>query len=259
MIGIFDSGLGGLTVARALLDAMPETGLIYLGDTARFPYGERSTGSIAARVDQGITFLTEKGARMILLACTASSAAWLLRSDETCTVPVVDAVTACVEGLSEYPLSRRVGVIGTEAAVREGLFEEMIRRRNPDAGVYALAAPLLVPLIAAGWVDRPETRMIVKKYLHPLKVKQVDALILGCNYYSAIKKLIQHKIGKRTSLVDGSSAVAAQAVKSARTRAAALGGAQGTRAYYLTDITQSIAATGKKLFGRHLTFRPCRL
>jgi len=261
VIGIFDSGLGGLRVARALGDALPGTDMIYLGDTGRFPYGGRRAARIAACVDQGIRFLADRGATLIVLACVAGSAAWLRRSGGTSSVPVVDAVTSSVERLGQFPRCRRIGIIGTEAAVRDGVFDELIKQRHPEARVYARATPLLVPLIENGWEGRPETRMIVKKYLHPLKTRRVDALVMGCSYYSPARDLIQRKIGKRTLVVDSSAGVSAYAEKLLRSRVQeeGAGGAQATRTYYLTEITGGTASAGKKMFGRNLSFQDCTL
>ena len=148
---------------------LPDMDFIYLGDTARFPYGSKSTGNIADHVGQGIDFLVSKGAGFIVLACVASSAAWLAAGGRTSTVPVVDAVTSAVDQVLALPTCRRIGVIGTQAAVRSGMFVDLIRQQAPAIKVYEYEAPLLVPLIEHQWLDRPETRMIVKKYLHPFK------------------------------------------------------------------------------------------
>ena len=261
MIGILDSGLGGLTAARLLENQLPEMDITYLGDTARFPYGSKSTDTIAEHVGQGIDFLVGRGADLIVLACVTSSSAWLATGGRKSIVPVVDAVTPAVNRVLTLPASRRIGVVGTQAAVRNRVFADLIRQQDPSAKVYEYDAPLLVPLIEDGWLARPETRMIVKKYLHPLKVRQIDALVMGCNHYALVKQIIQRKISKRTTLVDCVSSVADSAKRyvDLHMRTGVLNRVNGSRTYYLTDLTYPIENKGKKMFGRDLTFQFLKL
>lgn len=261
MIGILDSGTGGLMVARGLGELLPDVDMTYLGDTGRFPYGNRSTDKIVAYVEQGVDFLVGKGAALIVIACMTSSAALLRRPGKTFAVPVVDAVAPAVSQALALSTSRKIGVVGTEAAVRHHLFEKLIQAQDPRAGVYAYAAPLLVPLIEEGRLDRPETRMIVKKYLRPLKVRQVDVLIMGCNHYALIKQLMQRKIGRRAKMVDGAAAVVdgAKIYIERHMRPGGQAGRSGSRAYYLTDMTGRIQAAGEMIFGRSLAFQTCEL
>lgn len=261
MIGVLDSGLGGLTVARLLVNQLPEMDITYLGDTARFPYGSRSTGTIVNHVGQGIDFLMTRGAELIVLACVTSSAAWLATGGRKSIVPVVDAVTAAVNRVLTLPACRRIGVVGTQAAVRNRVFENLIRQQTPAAKIYECDTPLLVPLVEDGWLDRPETRMIVKKYLHPLKVRQIDALVMGCNHYAQVKQIFQRKISKRTTLVDCVSSVADSAKEyvDLHMRKRVPKRVNGSQTYYLTDLTDSIVNKGKKMFGRDLTFQLLKL
>ncbi len=261
IIGILDSGLGGLTVARKLDTLLPGVDIIYLGDTARFPYGSRSTGMIADRVEQGVGFLKDRGAELIVLACVTGSAAWLGHGGREPKVPVVDAVTSLVDRVRTLPRCRKIGVVGTPAAVQTGALGRLITQQDPETRVYEYAAPLLVPLIEEGRLDRPEARLIVKKYLHPLKVRQIDALVMGCNHYVMVKQLMHRKIGKRTMLVDCVSTVADSVCGyvDAHMPHAASPGAGGSRVYHLTDLTDGVGSIGKKMFGRNLTFQRCRL
>ena len=262
VIGILDSGLGGLTVARRLEALLPGADLIYLGDTARFPYGNKSIGRIADRVRLGMDMLKGRGAELIVLACGTGSAAWLSSGKQKPDVRVVDAVTAAVDRVLTLVRCRRIGVVGTPAFVRTGVFSRMLGEKNPELRVHAQEAPLLVPLIEDGRLQRPEVRMIVKKYLHPLKVRQVDTLVLGCNHYGQVKQLMQRKIGSGTRLIDCASVVADSARASADRHllpSQARRGTGGSRAYYLTDITDRSVAVGRKMFGRNLAFTPWEL
>ena len=257
IIGILDSGLGGLTVARKLDTLLPNADILYFGDTARFPYGGRSTGIIAGHVEQGLDFLNGKGADLIVLACVTGSAAWLAGGGQEAGVPVVDAVTATVDRVVALKACSSIGVVGTPATVQTGVFDKLISAQSPAATVYSHASQLLVPLIEEGRLERPETRMIVKKYLHPLKVRQIDALVMGCNHFVMVKQLMQRKIGKRTKLVDCVGAVADSTLEYVKGHMpqAAPPGEGGSRSYYLTDLTERMVSVGKKMFGRNLTFR----
>jgi glutamate racemase len=210
MIGVFDSGIGGLTVVRALRERLPERDIIYLGDTARTPYGNKSADTIIKYSVNNTNFLLRKGARLIVIACnTASSYAF----DAMCAhfdVPVFEVIGPGARLAVNRSRRYRIGVIGTRATVASGIYERTIRQLKPAAYVHATACPLLVPLVEEGWVDRPETARIVRKYLHPLKVAQIDTLILGCTHYPVLRSLVQRKIGKRVLLVDSAEAVAEQ-------------------------------------------------
>jgi len=260
-IGILDSGLGGLTVARKLDAQLPGADILYFGDTACFPYGGRSTGIIAGQIEQGIDYLKEKGADLIVLACVTGSAVWLAGGGQDAGVPVVDAVTATVDRVMALEACRRIGVVGTPVTVQTGVFDRLISEHNPAARVYSNALPLMVPLIEEGRLDSPETRMIVKKYLHRLKVRQIDTLVMGCNHFVMVKQLMQRKIGKRTVLVNCVNAVADSTLEYVKGHMpqAAQPEEGGSRSYYLTDLTGWMAPVAKKMFGRNLTLELSKL
>jgi glutamate racemase len=208
MIGVFDSGIGGLTVVRALIEQLPGYDVTYFGDTARTPYGSKSEQTVIRYAIENAEFLLTRGARAIVMACnTASSfAPALLR--EKFQVPIFEVITPAAEAAVTLTRQARIGIIGTRATVSSGIYPKVIQALQPDCRIYAQACPLLVPLVEEGWLNRPETAMIVKKYLRPLKVKQIDTLILGCTHYPLLRGLIQAKIGKRVTVIDSSSGVA---------------------------------------------------
>lgn len=210
MIGVFDSGIGGLTVVRALLDHLPGQDIIYLGDTARTPYGSKSSDTIVKYCLNNTEFLIRHGAHIIVIACnTASSYAYdAVRS--TFDVPVFEVIGPGSELAMQRSRSQRIGVIGTRATVASGIYQKRIRAIAPEAKVFMVSCPLLVPLVEEGWLGRPETAMIVRKYLAGLKTKQIDTLILGCTHYPVLRDLIQRKIGSRVKLVDSAEAIARQ-------------------------------------------------
>ncbi|MEW5733702.1 MAG: glutamate racemase [Thermodesulfobacteriota bacterium] len=207
MIGIFDSGIGGLTVAGAVARAFPDLSIAYFGDTARTPYGNKSPETLIRYSKENTRFLMGLGARIIVVACNTASSVATTALREEFPLPVFEVITPAVEMALSTSGVRSIGVIGTRATIGSGVYERLIKERRPDASVFSTACPLIVPLVEEGWLNRPETRRIVKKYLHPLKTRQVDALILGCTHYPVVKDLIAEKIGKRVRVIDSSEAV----------------------------------------------------
>ena len=208
MIGIFDSGIGGLTTVRALMDTLEGHDLIYFGDTARTPYGSKSRETVIRYAIENTEFLLDHGAKIIVMACnTASSVATEILTEKY-HVPVFEVITPAVDLAVSQKKRTRIGVIGTRGTINSGIYERLIKEKLPDSSVFSTPCPLLVPLVEEGWFDKPETRMIVKKYLHALKVRQVESLILGCTHYPLLKSIIQEKIGRRVKIIDSSVAVA---------------------------------------------------
>lgn len=210
MIGIFDSGIGGLTVVRAIMDALPEYDLVYFGDTARTPYGNKSGRTVIEYSRQNTEFLISQGAKIIVMACNTASSVAFEELQSKFDLPVYEVISPAVDLALDQTRRDIIGVIGTRATIESGIYERKIRERRPEAKIHSSPCPLLVPLVEEGWSEKPETRMIAKKYLHPLKVRQIDTLILGCTHYPVIKHVIAHKIGKKVKIIDSSVALAGQ-------------------------------------------------
>lgn len=207
MIGVFDSGIGGLTVVRALRQYLPEYDILYFGDTARTPYGTKSPQTVIQYAIEDAEILLDRGAQVIVVGCNTASSVATDALRERFDVPIFEVISPAVRQAASQPKGRRVGIIGTRATVNSGVYQNEINALRPDIEVYAAPCPLLVPLVEEGWLKKGETRRIVKKYLHPLKVKQIDVLILGCTHYPLLKELIQEKIGKRVKVIDSSEAL----------------------------------------------------
>lgn len=209
MIGIFDSGLGGLTVVREILTRLKGLKIIYFGDTARTPYGTKSAETVTKYAIENTRFLLKKGAKIIVIAChTASSTAFDTLKNLFPDVPFFEVVTPSMKKALQLTRNKRIGLIATRTTVESRIYDKLFNEVDPQVKLFSQPAPLLVPLIEEGWLKKPETRKIVKKYLIPLKMKNIDTLILGCTHYPIIKKLIQEKAGKRIKLVDPSEEVA---------------------------------------------------
>ncbi|MFZ5563848.1 MAG: glutamate racemase, partial [Thermodesulfobacteriota bacterium] len=182
MIGIFDSGLGGLTVARAVMDELAGYDILYFGDTARTPYGAKSAQTVIKYALENTELLLARGAKMVVMACNTASSVATEEIVSRFDIPVFEVITPAVNLAAGLSKTGVIGVIGTRATVNSGVYEKKILQQRPDARVWSQACPLLVPLVEEGWLKKPETAMIVKKYLHPLKTRQVDTLILGCTH-----------------------------------------------------------------------------
>jgi len=209
MIGVFDSGLGGLTVVKELLAKLPGYKIIYFGDTARTPYGTKSAETVTRYSIENTKFLLEKGAKIVVVAChTASSTAMEELKKTFPQVPFFEVVTPSMKKALKLTRNKKIGLIATRTTVESRIYDRLFKEVDPEVKLFSQPAPLLVPLIEEGWLKKPETRRIVKKYLIPLKMKDIDTLILGCTHYPLIKKIIQEKVGKRRKLVDPSEEVA---------------------------------------------------
>ena len=260
MIGIFDSGVGGLTVVRALMRRLPDQDMVYFGDTARTPYGTKSRETVIGYAVENTEFLLEKGADIIIMACNSASSVATETLREKFDVPVFEVITPAVDMAVNISVSYRIGVIGTRATVNSGIYEKKITREKPEARVFSVPCPLLVPLVEEGWFGKPETRMIVKKYLHPLKTKQIDTLILGCTHYPILKKLIMGKVGKKVTIIDSSTAVTEMVsdylektpdMKKNLKR-------NGRAEFFVSDYTAQFEKTAKTLLGGNITLKHAR-
>ena len=253
MIGIFDSGVGGMTVARAIEQFCPGYPLIYFGDLARMPYGPKSPAMITEYAHRNTEFLLRQGARLIVIACNsaASVASALLRSHYA--ERIIDVIDPAVARAAAVSRNGRIGLIGTSATINSGVYAERLHTVRPDCRVYSQACPLLVPLVEEGWLDRRETKMIVRKYLHPLRDKQLDALILGCTHYPLLKKVIAPRIGRCVHIIDSSVEVALhlKAVLDGDEALRTLLHAPETPSrFYVSDMPAAVASLAGQIFGR---------
>lgn len=257
MIGIFDSGVGGLTVVRALLQQLPAHDIIYFGDTARTPYGTKSKATVIGYAVENTEFLLSRGADVIVMACNTASSVATETLRKRFDVPVFEVITPAVDLAVTISTTCRVGVIGTRATINSGIYEKKILEKKSSAKVFSAPCPLLVPLVEEGWFKKPETRMIVKKYLHPLKMKQIDTLILGCTHYPILKNLIMHKIGRKVKIIDSSIAIADK-VKAYLNEAGELNDTlrKNSKAeFFVSDYTDQFEKTAKTLIGGHIRLK----
>ena len=219
-IGIFDSGVGGLTVYRALHNRLPNERFIYLGDTARVPYGTKSLATVERYALENSEFLAAMGIKALVVACNTASALALPAIRERIGIDAIGVIgpggRRAVEIASTDP--PRIGVIATEATIASNAYRDAVRRAAPAAEVVQAACPLFVPLAEEGWTDEPETRSIAERYLAPLRGQQIETLILGCTHYPILSEVIQQTIGADVKLIDSGEAAAREAAELLRMR-----------------------------------------
>jgi len=212
-VAVFDSGIGGLTVVSALRRALPGEHIVYLGDTARVPYGGKSRETIERYSAEIADLLVGEGAKMVVVACNSASALGLPRLRETLTVPVEGVIAPGVEAALAATRSGHVAVIGTKATIGSRAYEEGLRAARPDIRVTSLACPLLVPLIEEGLLEDPVTDAVLERYLGPLRESDADTLVLGCTHYPLLAAAIARAAGPRITLVDSAANCAAAVVR----------------------------------------------
>jgi glutamate racemase len=204
-IGVFDSGVGGLTVVSALRRRLPRESILYLGDTARLPYGSKSPDTVTRYTRRNIEFLTERGVKAVVVACNTASALALPNLDPH--VPTWGVIEPGARKAAEVSRGR-VGVIATEATVRSDAYPKALRLLRPELEIRSQACPLLVPLVEEGWHDDPVTEEVARRYLEPLLAAGIDTLVLGCTHYPLLKSVLKRVAGPDVTLVDSAEAVA---------------------------------------------------
>lgn len=203
-IGVFDSGVGGITVLTALKKRFPGEDFIYLADTARLPYGAKSLHTISQYVDQNIRFLMRYDLKAIVVACNSASTA-LLEQPIQLDIPIFNVIEPGARKALELSISKRIGVVGTRATVNGGAYVRAIHALNPQAEVVQQHCPLWVPLVEEGWVDDPVTNLIVFRYLNSFLKHSIDTLILGCTHFPVLSAPIQKALGPGVRLIDSSA------------------------------------------------------
>jgi glutamate racemase len=252
MIGLFDSGIGGLTVVRELLRQKPDASFVYLGDTARTPYGHKSAETVTRYSIENAKFLLDHGATSIVIACNSASAVATeaLRAAYP-GVPVFKVVTPAVEDALKVTKGR-IGVIGTRATIGSGTYAKRLAQKKVE--VLSVACPLFVPLVEEGWLDDSETKRIVRRYLSPLRTANIDTMILGCTHYPLLAPIIQRYMGKKATLIDSGASVVGRLLSDPELRHGT-----GEQTFYLTDASKRSDEIAAKWLGRPVRFEPATL
>ena len=207
-IGIFDSGLGGLTVAHAIFERLPYESTVYFGDTARVPYGPKSPDTVRRYSLEIMRWLLEQGVKAIVVACNTSTAHALDALQKECPVPVLGVIEPGARAAVAASGGQPIGVIGTAGTIKSGAYERAIRILAPEVEIASRACPLFVPLVEEGWLNHPATELVAEEYLAPVRGRNVTTLVLGCTHYPLLKPLLQEVIGVGVQLIDSAAETA---------------------------------------------------
>ncbi|HEY7237080.1 MAG TPA: glutamate racemase [Gemmatimonadaceae bacterium] len=207
-VGVFDSGIGGLTVAHAVMQQLPHESVTYFGDTARVPYGPKSPETVRRYSQEIASFLVAQGVKTIVVACNTATAHALPSLRESLSIPVIGVIEPGARAAVRATRNGHIGVIGTAGTIRSGAYERALRAIEPSLIVTARACPLFVPLVEEGWVNHDATRLVAREYLAPLLREDVDTLVLGCTHYPLLKDVIADVLGGNVRLIDSAEETA---------------------------------------------------
>jgi glutamate racemase len=250
-IGVFDSGIGGLTVVREIVRRMPNEHVIYLGDTARTPYGSKSAETIRRYALENASFLLDKGIKLLVVACNSVSAVALDLLESELSIPVVGVIEPGARAAVAATKKKKIGVIGTEATIASGAYTRALKSLDPGLEIYTRACPLFVALAEEGWVDNDVARAAARRYLTSLKRSGIDTLVLGCTHYPLLAGVIGEVMGEGVRLVD-SAQTTAQAVETLLRESglARNSGQSGSLSFFVTDVPDRFIKAGHWFMGQ---------
>ncbi len=251
-IGVFDSGVGGLTVVKKIIELMPAEEVVYLGDTARQPYGTKSAETVEKYALDNAAFLAGRGIKMLVVACHSASSVALETIASSYPMPVVGVIEPGARAAVEVTRNHRVGVIGTEATINSSAYTRALKRVGPSLEVHSRACPLFVPLAEEGWTENEVARATVEIYLASLKRSGIDTLILGCTHYPLLEQPIKEFLGPSVILVDpaleAARSVQRELEESGLVRESGCGGAS----FFVTDVADRFVRVGGRFLGDRL-------
>jgi len=250
-IGIFDSGIGGLTIAKEIRKILPKEDIIYLGDTARLPYGTKSIEAIIKFSTENAQFLISRGAKFIVIACYSSSSVALDIVQKRFSVPVIGVIKPGVKKALELTKTAKIGVIGTTLTIYSGAYEKAFKKLNKQCEVLGRACPLFVSLVEEGWFDHPATELIAETYLKPLKEDNIDTLLLGCTHFPLLIGVIKKIMGD-INYVDAAREVGVELVQELKKLNLENDQGNGNISIYLTDLSMNFKEIGERFLGEPL-------
>ncbi|MBD3334708.1 MAG: glutamate racemase [Candidatus Eisenbacteria bacterium] len=252
-IGVFDSGIGGLTVVRHILHRLPREGVVYFGDSARVPYGTKSAETVARFSREATRFLLGRGIKSLVVACNTSSAVAMNELQRAFSIPMVGVIEPAVRQAVGLTRSKRIGVIGTRATIASGAYDRALHELEHGIEVTSQACPLLVPLAEEGWLDGDVPERIVRHYLAPILAARIDVLILGCTHYPLLKSLIQDTVGPEVRVVEsGEASVEEMSRWLDREQLRRASDTAPERRYYVSDIPLRFQEVGERFLGHPL-------
>ena len=248
-IGVFDSGIGGLTVLHQIIETLPRENTVYLGDTARAPYGSKSVETVLRYSFENSAFLVEKGVKIVVVACNTSTAVALNQLKDQLAIPVIGVIEPGVRRAIQSTKNNKVGVIGTEATIQSGAYTQALKTADPAIEVYSRACPLFVPLVEEGWTDNAVVEMTAKAYLQGFKQSGIDTLVLGCTHYPLLKKAIRKFMGGGVRLVDSAEETAKVVEAVLKKTSITRKNGKGTHSFFVTDAPDRFVKVGRRFLG----------
>ncbi|MDD5108150.1 MAG: glutamate racemase [Candidatus Omnitrophica bacterium] len=252
-IGVFDSGVGGLTVAREIIRQLPNENIVYFGDTARVPYGIKSPQTVIRFSIENILFLLKQDVKLICVACNTASSFALPVIKNHFRAPIIGVITPGVREAVYASQNKRIGVIGTKGTIKSRTYEIEIKQLDPKAKVTVVACPLFVPFVEEGWLSGEVVLSVAKEYLKPLREAGVDTVILGCTHYPLLKPVIQEILGKNVTLIDSAKQVAFEVKKILASEDMLNRGKGGKHKFYVSDNPEWFSSLAQRFMGRKLT------
>jgi glutamate racemase len=253
-IGIFDSGIGGLTVLKEILSVLPGEGTIYLGDTARVPYGIRSAETVTRYSFENTKFLVSKGIKMLVVACNTVSSVSLDAIKDSLPLPVIGVIEPGAKAAVAATRNGRIGVIGTDATIRSSAYAKAIRALDESIEVTGLACPLFVPLVEEGWTEGVITELTAERYLKYLSGKGIDTLVLGCTHYPLLKDVLSKVMGGGVTLIDSAIETAREVNRTLAALSLLNTAAGELRSFYVTDAPDKFIQVGERFLGRTIDY-----
>jgi glutamate racemase len=253
-IGIFDSGIGGLTVAKRVMSILANENIIYFGDTARVPYGSKSNSTVIEYSIQDAQFLLKKNVKLIIVACNTASSVALNTLREKFEIPIIGMIEPGANLALETTKNGKIGVIGTNATINNKAYSEKLKQLDPKIQVFEKACPLFVPIAEEGWLDHPATKLVAKEYLQDFIDNGVDTLVLGCTHYPLLSETIQEIIGKNVTLIDSGFAASLQVENHLKGRGIRNDSVQlGQKEFYVSDLPDKFKLLAERFLGSELT------
>jgi glutamate racemase len=250
-LGVFDSGIGGLTVVRELLTQLPTEDIIYFGDTARVPYGPKSPDTVTRYSKEITTFLIDQGVKAVVVACNTATAHALGELRATYDIPIIGVIDPGSRAAARTTRSKRVGVIGTHGLVQSHAYNRAIHTADPAIEVISAACPLFVPLVEEGWLEHQATRLVATEYLTPLRQSGIDTLVLGCTHYPLLKPIIGELMGPDITLIDSAEQTAIETAAMVRSLGLARPAPANQRKlrFIASDLPEQFLTVGKRFLG----------
>ncbi|NLN41067.1 MAG: glutamate racemase [Clostridiales bacterium] len=252
-IGVFDSGLGGLTVVKELMKRLPGENIVYFGDTARVPYGTRSNETVIRYSKQCIRFLLSQGVKMVVIACNTASSISLDIVNKIFDVPILGVIEPGARAAAQVTKNKRVGIIGTQATIRSKAYEKALTHQDPEISIFSTPCSLFVPIVEEGWSHTKIALLTAEKYLGSMKDKDIDTLLLGCTHFPLLQDIIGEVMGSHVTLVNPAEGTALEVEKILRSKNILnQDQKEGTYNFFVSDLGEKFEDIGGRFLGREI-------